>query len=160
MKVKDLMKPDVKRCADYCTLNSAAQLMWDHDVGCVPVVDKDDHIIGMLTDRDICMNAYIQGGPLTGATVSSAMSKEVFSCRPEDEIALAEKIMREKQVHRLPVVDTGGKLVGIISLNDIAHEAVREAEMKQARQVTAAEVAHVMASVCAPRHRIVEATAA
>jgi len=160
MKVKDLMTTDVKRCADYCTLNSAAQLMWDNDIGCVPVVDKDDHIIGMLTDRDICMGAYIQGGPLTGATVTSAMSREVFSCRPADDIASAEKTMQQKQVHRLPVVDAEGKLAGLISLNDIASEAAKEAETKQTRQVTDAEIRQVMASVCAPRHRIIQAHAA
>ena len=66
MKVKDLMTTDVKCCAEYNTLNTAAQMMWDYDIGCIPVIDKDGRAIGMLTDRDICMSAYIQGVPLTG----------------------------------------------------------------------------------------------
>jgi len=160
MKVKDLMTTEVKSCAEYSTLNTAAQIMWDHDIGCVPIVDKESHVIGMLTDRDICMSAYIQGLPLTGALVTSAMSKEVCSCRPEDDIAAAEKLMREKQVHRLPVVNAERRLVGLISLNDIAREAAQESQMRKPRQVSDAEVAQVIASVCSPRHRIIEARAA
>ncbi len=160
MKVKELMTTDVKSCPGYSTLKTAAQTMWEHDIGCVPIVDKENHVIGILTDRDISMSAYFQGLPLTGALVTSAMSKEVFSCRPEDDIAAAEKLMREKQVRRLPVVDTQGRLVGVISLNDIAREAAQEAEMRKPRQVSDAEITQLMASVSAPRHRIVAARAA
>jgi len=159
VKVKDLMATDVKFCATHNTLNTAAQNMWDNDIGCVPVVDKDHRVVGMLTDRDVCMAAYIQGVPLTGSLVTSAMSKQVFSCASDDDIASAEKLMREKQVRRLAVIDAQGRLAGIISLNDIAREGEREAEMKKAREVSDAEIARVMASVCAPRHRIIEAAA-
>ena len=159
MKVKDLMATEVKRCTAYNTLNTAAQMMWDNDIGCVPVVDQDGRAIGMLTDRDVCMAAYIQGVPLTGSLVTRAMSKEVFSCTPDRDIADAEKLMREKQIRRLPVIDAQGRVIGIISLNDIAREGEREAEMKKTREVSDAEIARVMASVCAPRHRIIEAAA-
>jgi CBS domain-containing protein len=159
MKVKDLMATEVKSCATHNTLNTAAQNMWDNDIGCVPVVDTDHRVVGMLTDRDVCMAAYIQGVPLTGSLVTSAMSKQVFSCAPDDDIASAEKLMREKQVRRLPVTDAEGRLAGIISLNDIAREGEREAELKKAREVSDAEIARVMASVCTPRHRIIEAAA-
>jgi CBS domain-containing protein len=160
MKAKDLMTTDVKCCAEYNTLNTAAQMMWEHDIGCVPVVDKEGRAIGVLTDRDICMGAYIQGVPLTGALVTSAMSKEVFSCAPQDDVAAAEKLMKQNQVHRLLVLDAGGHPVGMISLNDIAHEGAREAEMRTARQVSDAEITGLLASVCAPRHRIIAAQAA
>jgi CBS domain-containing protein len=160
MKLKDLMTADVKCCVDYNTLNTAAQMMWEHDIGCVPVVDKDGRAIGMLTDRDICMSAYMQGVPLTGALVTSAMSKEVFSCTPEDDLAAAEKLMKEKQIRRLLVVDAKGHPVGLISLNDIAREGAREAEMRTARQVSDSEITGLVASVCAPRHRIIQAQAA
>ncbi len=160
MKVKDLMTTDVKRCSDFATFNTAAHMMWDYDIGCVPIVDKEDHVVGMLTDRDICMSAYLQAVPLTAALVTTAMSKEISFCRPDDEIATAEKLMREKQIHRLPVVDADGKLLGLISLNDIAREAASETELRKPRQVTDAEIIQVIASVCAPRHRIVAARAA
>jgi CBS domain-containing protein len=159
VKVKDLMATEVKCCAASDTLNTAAQMMWDNDIGCVPVVDQERRVIGMLTDRDVCMAAFIQGVPLAGSLVTSAMSKEVFSCTPDREIAEAERLMREKQIRRLPVIDAQGRMAGIISLNDIAREGEREVEMKKTREVSDAEIARVMASVCAPRHRIIEATA-
>ena len=158
MKVRDLMTTDVKCCETYNTLNTAAQMMWDNDIGCVPIVEHG-RVIGMLTDRDICMAAYIQGVPLTGSLVTSAMSKQVFSCAPSDDIAAAEKLMREKQVRRLPAIDAQGHLAGIISLDDIAREGEQEAGMKKTREVSDAEIARVMASVCAPRHRIIQASA-
>jgi len=159
VKVKDLMATNVKSCAAYNTLNTAAQTMWENDIGCVPIVDNDRRVLGMLTDRDVCMAAYIQGVPLTGSLVTSAMSKPVFFCAPDDDIASAEKLMREKQVRRLAVIDAQGCLAGIISLNDIAREGERETQSKKTREVSDAEIARVMASVCAPRHRIIEATA-
>jgi CBS domain-containing protein len=159
VKVKDLMVGEVKRCETYNTLNTAAQTMWDNDIGIIPVVDSDARVLGILTDRDICMAAYIQGVSLTESLVTSAMSKEVFSCAPDDDIATAEKLMREKQVRRLPVIDRQERLVGIVSLNDIAREASREAEMKKAREVSDAEITRVMAAVCAPRHRVIQAAA-
>jgi len=160
MKVKDLMTSDVKSCREYNTLRTAAQVMWDYDIGCVPIVDHENRVIGMLTDRDVCMSAYLQGVPLTAATVTSAMSKEVFSCPSDDDIASVERLMRERQVHRVPVVDAHGRLAGIISLNDIAREAARENETKKPREVSDTEITGTIASVCAPRHRIIVGTQA
>ena len=80
----------------------------------------------MLTDRDICMAAYTQGRPLGEMQVSSAMSRQLFSCRPEDSLAKAEEIMRTNRIRRLPVIDADRHLVGILSLDDIAREATRE----------------------------------
>jgi len=160
MKVKELMTPDVKCCAEYNTLNTAAKMMWENDIGCVPVIDHEGRAIGMLTDRDVCMSAYIQGVPLTGALVTSAMSKEGFSCGPEDNLATAEKLMKGKQIHRLLVLDADRHPVGLLSLNDIAREGAHEAEMKTGRQVSDSEISGLLASVCAPRHRIIEAQAA
>ena len=114
----------------------------------------------MLTDGDVCVSAHMQGVPLTGAVVTSAMSKEVFSCTPEADMAAAETLMKEKQIHRLPVIDAERHPVGLISLNDIAREGAREAEMRTARQVSDAEITGLLASVCAPRHRIIQAQAA
>jgi predicted transcriptional regulator len=91
--------------------------------------------------------------------VTSAVSREVFSCVPDDDVATAEKLMREKQVHRLPVVDTQGSMAGLISVNGVARETAQEADMKKNREVSDAEIARVMASVCAPRHQVVQAAA-
>lgn len=160
MKVKDLMTTAVKSCAADNTLNTAAQMMWENDIGCLPVIDKEGRAIGMLTDRDVCMSAYIQGVPLNGALVTSAMSKDVFCCTPEDDMAVAENLMKGKQIHRLLVLDANRHPVGLLSLNDIAREGAHEAEMRMARQVSDAEITGLLSSVCAPRHRIIQAQAA
>jgi|SRR3990172_275342 len=151
MKVKELMVREVKACFPYDTLNAAAKSMWDYDCGCVPVVDEQSRVVGMITDRDISMAAYIQGTSLTGSQVASAMAEQVFSCHPEDDVNTAENIMREHKVRRLPVVDADGHLVGLISLNDIVREAARERALKGPRQVSDMEIAQTLAAVCAPR---------
>jgi len=160
MKVSALMIRDVKSCTKCSTLNMAAEVMWGFDIGCLPIVDDENRVVGMLTDRDICMSAYLQGVPLTNAVVGDAMSKEVYSCRPDDNIKTAEKIMLEKQVHRLPVVDDQRRLVGVISINDLTRESAREAELGRPREVAGLEIVDVMAAVCAPRHCLIEARAA
>ncbi len=114
----------------------------------------------MLTDRDVCMSAYIQRVPLTGASVTSAMSKEVYSCSPGDDVKAAEKVMSDKQVHRLLILDDDRRPVGLISLNDIAREGALENEKKAVRQVSDTEIASLLASVCAPRHRVIQLQAA
>jgi CBS domain-containing protein len=134
--------------------------MWDNDCGCVPVVDQKRRVVGIITDRDVCMAAYTQGGPLRALRVSSAMSKQVYSCKPEDTLTAAEESMRAKQIRRLPVTDADGLLVGIVSLNDIAREAQHERSQAK-REITTDEVGVTLAAVCSPRsHRAVAARAA
>jgi CBS domain-containing protein len=150
MKVEQVMRQQAKTCHAQDTLNTAAQIMWDHDCGCVPVVDGDGCVVGMITDRDICMAAYTQGGPFCALQVQDAMSKTVCACHPQDTVVDAERIMRANQVHRLPVIDGGGHLVGILSLNDLAQEAAREMAARK-REITFAEVGETLGAVCHPR---------
>jgi CBS domain-containing protein len=144
------MKQQVKTCHAQDTLNTAAQIMWDHDCGCVPVVDGDAHVMGMITDRDICMASYTKGGPLRALQVKDAMSKTVCTCQPQDALADAERIMRTNRVHRLPVVDAGNRLVGILSLNDLAQEAGLEVGAKK-QEVNFAEIGETLEAICKPR---------
>ena len=149
MKIKALMISDVKCCSTQDTLNTAAQIMWDNDIGAVPVVDEDGRLRGMLTDRDVCMAAYLRGITLKDAITASVMTQRVFSCTPEDDLSEARKLMREKQLRRIPVVDSNGRVAGIISIADIAQWA-----QEQAQASTDAELTRVMASVCARPHFI------
>ena len=160
MKVSILMARDVKRCAKYCTLNTAADIMWGYDIGCLPIVDDENRVVGMLTDRDICMSGYLQGKPLSHALVAEAMSKEIYFCHPDDDIKWAEKIMLEKQVHRLPVVDEQQTLIGLITLSDLARESARQAELGRPREVTGAEITEVIATIHTPRRQATAARAA
>lgn len=159
MKVKTLMTTRVVTCAEYNTLNTAAQLMWENDCGCLPVVDKEGRLIGILTDRDVCMAAYTQGVQLTGSPVVTAMSRKVISCKPDDDVLAAELMMRQNKVRRLPVLRPDRRLAGIISLDDIAREAHREYLNKVTREISDAEIARTMAAVSEPRHRIIQAHA-
>jgi CBS domain-containing protein len=129
MKVEQLMTRTVRTCHPGDSLNLPAQIMWEHDCGCVPVVMDEDggaRVVGMLTDRDICMAAYTQGRPLEAIAVSSAMSQRVCSCRRTDALRVALNVLRANQLRRLPVVDAEEHLVGMLSLADVAREAGRE----------------------------------
>ena len=95
------------------------------EVGCgvLPVVDADRRVLGVITDRDICCALCKQDHRPSEARVADSMSEPVFSCTDTDDISTALKIMRSHKVRRLPVVDGGGALLGLVSLDDIALEA-------------------------------------
>jgi len=150
MKVEQVMKQAVQACHAHDSLERAAQLMWDHDCGCVPVVDNAEHVVGMITDRDVCMASYTKGGTLRELRVEDAMSKKVCVCREGDRVENAERMMSANQIHRLPIVDADGHLVGILSLNDLAQEAGREGAKKKA-EVTFSDVGQTLGSICRPR---------
>ena len=140
------MVREVMACSPDDNLNRAAQIMWESDCGCVPVVDNAARVLGMLTDRDICMAAYTQGRTLNDIPVSIAMSSEVFACRPDDDLLDAQKVMRSHQVRRLPATDSEGRLVGVLSLTDIVRAVARKA-------VSKVTVADTLVTVCAPHPR-------
>jgi len=146
MKVAELMVEEVTACSPDDALNRAAQIMWENDCGCVPVVDRAARLIAMLTDRDICMAAYTRGGTLKDLRVSAAMSSELFACKPDDDLLDAQKMMRERQVRRIPVSDDTGRLVGILSLNDVARAIARKA-------VTKTAAADTLVRISAPHSR-------
>lgn len=161
MQVERIMVRDVKACSADETLNRAAQLMWESDCGCVPVIagDGDGRVIGILTDRDICMAAYTQGRALFEIPVISAMAHKVIACHARDDIKRAATLMHDNQIRRLPVLDDRGFLVGIISINDIACEAERQRVTRRGTpEVSAAEVGQTLGGICqAHRHEASEA---
>jgi CBS domain-containing protein len=120
MNVSDLMTRSVHACRVGDRLNAAARVMWDHAVGCVPVVNHGGYVIGVLTDRDCCMAAYTTGKSLPELRVEDAMSRHVISCRPYDSLTVVEDLMRHHRVRRLPIVDDAGRLVGMLSASDLA----------------------------------------
>ena len=153
MKVEQLMTREVKVCTEADTLNRAAQLMWDSDCGCIPVISAngDGRLIGVVTDRDIAIAAYTQGKQLWAIPVGTAMAHEVIACHANDGVSQAEALMRDNRVRRLPVIDQNERLVGILSLNDIALEAQREAATGKRAEVTGEAVSETLASICQPR---------
>lgn len=144
MLIREVMVRDVRTCLPGESLARAAQTMWESDLGCVPIVDDEDHVVGMLTDRDVCLTAYMQGRSLDEIPISRAMSAGVFSCSPDQAVEHAEEVMREHQVRRLPVVEDEDTLVGIISLDDLALASVHDQALRD-------HVATTLAAICAPR---------
>ena len=125
--------------------------MWENDCGAVPIVDPDSKVIGMLTDRDICMAAYTKGIGLKDASVASVMSCNVSVCSPSDNISSAAERMRERQIRRLPVVDKSQRLVGILSVSDIACEAERlRASKSNKRPIKDGELVETLGAICSP----------
>lgn len=150
MKVKELMEIKVRSCLVDDTLNWAAQLMWEGDCGALPVVGPEGDVVGMITDRDICMAAFTKGRPLTLLKVGDAMAKQVTTCSTDSSTETAMSLMKEVHVRRLPIVDAQGKLAGILSLNDLAREARKEAKFGQT-QVRPSDVADTMGVICERR---------
>jgi CBS domain-containing protein len=150
MKVGDVMTRDVQVCHTRDRLDCPARIMWEQDVGCVPVLDRDLRLAGMVTDRDICMAAYTQGLLLAAIPVTVAMAHDVASCRAGDELAAAERTMQQRQVRRLPVVDDAGRVVGILSLNDLARAAAGD-RLQPTRLVGTDEVLVTLARIGEPR---------
>ena len=143
---KQLMKP-TRSCSPADGLNEAARLMWESDCGAVPVVDEAEHLVGIVTDRDICMAAYTRGEPLGALTVESTMSREVTSASPKDSLERIATLMRDKQVRRIPIVDDG-RLVGMVSLADIARYIESELGFSTAAGM---DLAHTLAAISEPR---------
>jgi CBS domain-containing protein len=151
MKIEQVMSRPVRGCRSDETLNHAAQVMWEADVGCVPIVGADDRVVGMITDRDIAMAAYTQGRLLRDVPIDSVMARQVLTCTAEESVGAVEERMRKHQVRRLPVVDDAEKLIGIVSLNDIAIEAAQEKSARK-RDVPLDGVALTLAAICQHRH--------
>src|SRR5271170_7702144 len=95
MKVKDVMSHSVRTCFMSDNLAAAAQLMWEHDCGCVPVLNDHAQVVGMITDRDVCMTVFFHGVLMSEIRVSAAMSKQLFVCTLDDDLSAAEEIMSE-----------------------------------------------------------------
>jgi CBS domain-containing protein len=144
MKISALFHRNVTSCTNRDTLSHAASQLWQHDIGCLPVLGDDGRLCGMITDRDIAMAAFLQGAPLRSISVSSVMSKEVAACRADEEVDAVVQTLISRQLHRLPVVDDDHRLIGIISLNDIARAA-------SAGKIPAASVAAVLTAISIPR---------
>lgn len=130
MKIKEIMTDKPKTCTPQSTLNEVARLMWDNDCGVVPVVADDGKVVGLITDRDICMSAAMTGRKLASIAVEEVINGQVYSCSLEDNVLKALDVMGNFKVRRLPVVDESGTLQGILSLNDIALTARPTADRK------------------------------
>jgi len=114
-----IMSDGVRSCLPGDSLNRAAQIMWEANCGALPVVSHEGLIVGMISDRDVCMASYTQGQALQALTVEHAMSTGVKAVSVDEPISRVLEIMQTSQVRRVPVI-RAGTAVGMVSLADIA----------------------------------------
>lgn len=145
MKVRDIMTTDVSSCRPESTLAEAARAMWDRDCGFLPVVSSEGRVVGVITDRDICMAVATKGRTADRISVGEVTEYKLYTCLAGDDVGAALKTMKTRQVRRLPVVDESGHLTGVVSMNDI----VLHANAK--RGVPPAEVVSALKGICEHR---------
>jgi CBS domain-containing protein len=148
MKVKDAMTKEVRTCGLDSPLSEVARIMWRRDCGVIPVLDKGE-VIGVITDRDICIAAGCKNVPLAGITVGEVMTRKLYSCLPDTDIREALETMREKQVRRLPVVDANGKLCGILSLDDVA---IKARKVANPAELSSEDIENTLEAICRQRN--------
>jgi CBS domain-containing protein len=139
MKCKDIMKTDIECVSPSSTIQTAAHMMREENVGFLPVCNQGMRCIGTITDRDIAIRAVAEGLP-SNTAVDSLMTTEVISCSPEDDLAVARELMAANQKSRIVCVNDNGRIEGVISLSDIAQldevsasDTLRQVSSREAR---------------------------
>ena len=120
MDCASLMKTDIECCEAEDTVEHAARRMASRGIGFVPVCDADGNVIGTLTDRDIVVRVVAQGRLALGTTLSEVATREVICCNASDDLSVAEALMSKHKKSRIMCLDERGRMVGVISLSDIA----------------------------------------
>ena len=119
MKIKDIMSKDVQVVSPDTLLHDVAKKMRQHDCGSI-LVAKDDRLIGVITDRDLALRCVAESHHPAETKAEHVMTREILYCRDTDEIEAVALDMTQNKVRRLPVLDKDKRLVGIISLGDLA----------------------------------------
>ena len=119
MKVKECMCSNVEFLNSNSTIKECAKLMSEKHIGCVPVCDKENKIVGLVTDRDLILRSIACDKDVNNTSLNEIMTTNICSCKENDELKTAEDMMSKNQIRRLPVVDEYGKIVGIISLANL-----------------------------------------
>jgi len=121
MRIKHVMTKDPACCVPSDSAQLAARIMRDEHAGIVPVIEdaQSRTIVGVVTDRDLCMNVVAAGRDPSGVTVQECMTTKVVICSPNDSVDRATELMRENQIRRIPIVNEQRELVGIVAMADI-----------------------------------------
>lgn len=139
MKVKECMCNDVCCVKPDTNLNQVAKLMSENHVGCIPVCDDNNCICGIVTDRDILLRAVACEKDTKTCSVSDIMTCNVCTCTEEEEMSNAESKMSQNQIRRLPVCDQNNKVVGILTLGNLAQND---------RELGKQEVCNTIQNIC------------
>jgi CBS domain-containing protein len=144
MKVKDVMTPNAKAIWLTESLADAAKLMWENDCGVLPIIKDGRKVIGMITDRDICMGVAMRDKNPSSVSVEEVMTGQVFSITLDDDVDQALQLMQEHKIRRLPVVNPEGELEGVLSMNDI----VLHAKSAKASPIAYADIVKTYQAIC------------
>ena len=135
MKVSELMTPDVELVQPDDTLHTAAKMMADLDTGALPV-GENDRLVGMITDRDITIRAVAEGRDPDKTTVRDAMSEHIRFCFEDEDTREVGRKMSQWAVRRLPVLNRDKRLVGIVSLGDLATGGAEEESQEALEEIS------------------------
>ena len=125
MQVKEAMHTGVEWVEPDTPVTMIAKKMRDLDIGAIPVCEKD-HLVGMITDRDITCRAVAKGDDISKLTAGDVMTKGVVYCRDTEDLQDAIHIMEDKQIRRMPAIDEDKRMVGMLSLGDVSHAASQQ----------------------------------
>ncbi len=121
--VRSVMNPNVRCARAHVSVADVAMIMEKNRCGAVPIVDGRRRVVGMVTDRDICLAVGRRALPAVLIAAGEVMSKKVYACSPDQELAEALETMQNNGVRRLPVIDATGRLGGILSMDDVVLRA-------------------------------------
>ena len=158
MKVRDVMTPNATAIWITGSLADAAKEMWEHDCGALPVIKDGLKVVGMITDRDICMAVAMRDGNPSSISVEEVMNPSVFFADPDEEIEEAMATMRKHRIRRLPVMNLNDELQGILSMNDIVLKAQPRSGKKMGLEY--ADVVKTYQAICAHPMTTTQAAAA
>ena len=137
MKVRDVMHKGVDWVSPETPITEIARLMQAHDIGCIPI-GEDDHLIGMVTDRDIvCKGLARKDFNAARTTARDVMTEGIHCCREDDDLAKAVHHMETLKIRRLPVINKGKRMVGMISLGDVGRFASAELAAGYVKSISA-----------------------
>ena len=131
MKVKDVMKIDVGFCSADDSLMKAAEMMRARDCGVVPIVDEEKWVVGMLTDRDLCLAVVARNRKASDVECKDLIGGRAIVCAPEDKLEDALRKMRKHQIKRLAAVSESGELVGILTVADVLIAVQKDKNLKK-----------------------------
>jgi len=123
MKVRDVMVGTPMWCGLETNLGAAVEKLWNQNCGILPIANGQQKVVGVVTDRDICIALGTRNRLPGEITVGEVTTGKLYSCKPDDDIRTALQTMGEMKVRRLPVVNAAGKLEGILSMDDVVFHA-------------------------------------
>jgi CBS domain-containing protein len=144
MRVRDIMSKEPACCTPACSAQVAANLMREAGVGFLPVLEKfSRRLLGVVTDRDLCLFVVAQGRPASKVTVRECMTPNPLPCRGSDDVETALELMRGNALRRLPVVNEEGTVEGVISVDDLIRYA----------QIEPKNIKAALSRICEPQLR-------